>query len=188
MCECVQLKKIKDKEMDLSWLKKELWSGKTNITLKDKFIGPEGAKVIEEALTSTDDSVKISKLDLCGSYVGDEGLKIIGNALRHSKTLTDIELENQHFSVEDAKAIGEALKENKNLTEVDLISNYISSDAELIIEEALLANHSLTHLNLCGTLNNNISISFQFNNITFSLSNCHFFFKKQIMLELMVQR
>ena len=79
-------------------------------------------------------------------YIGVEGAKAIGEALKVNTSLTEINLWGNNIGDEGGKAIGEALKVNTSLTEISLYGNNIGAEGAKAIREALKVNTSLTKI------------------------------------------
>ena len=90
----------------------------------------------------------LTTLDLSYNNIGDEGAKVIADALKGNKTLTTLDLSHNNIEVEGTKALAEALKDNKTLTTLNLSHNEIGDEGAKAIAEALRINTTLTTLNL----------------------------------------
>jgi len=93
-------------------------------------------------------NITLTKLYLSENEIGDEGAKVIGEALRINKTLTELDLSKNKIGYEGAKVIYEALRANTTLTELYLYRNKIGDEGAKVIGEALRTNRTLTELHL----------------------------------------
>jgi len=90
----------------------------------------------------------LTKLNLAGTKIGDEGTNCIVEVLKHNHTLRVLNLKNNKISAQGAKLIAEYLKTNPSLTTLDLQDNDINTEGAKILAEALKTNYFLTTLSL----------------------------------------
>ena len=117
-------------------------------------------------------------LDLKFNTIGDEGMVMIGNALKQNSTLTEIDLAFNNFKDEGCAALAEALEQptcglrklglhaismcddphfariaralekNQSVTSIDLGWCTIGQESLAAFGDALLKNNTLTHLDI----------------------------------------
>eukprot|EP01127_Copromyxa_protea_P021458 TRINITY_DN7386_c0_g1_i2.p1 TRINITY_DN7386_c0_g1~~TRINITY_DN7386_c0_g1_i2.p1 ORF type:complete len:368 (-),score=58.33 TRINITY_DN7386_c0_g1_i2:9-1112(-) len=93
-------------------------------------------------------SSKITKLTLDNLNIGDEGAKIIFEALKESNTLKTLSLEYNNIGVKGSHFIREALEMNTSVTLVGLKGNNLGPEGAGVISEALKVNNTLSTLYL----------------------------------------
>jgi len=122
------------------------------LNLASNHIDAKGAKIVAslfDAKSSTAATV-LEVLNLNDNPLGDEGVKVIGEALANNTTLTSLHL--AETEIKDAGAIslaGSAVK-TSNLKFLDLHNNKFESKGSAAIAQALLDNSQtkMAHLNL----------------------------------------
>jgi hypothetical protein len=117
----------------------------TELGLNANNIGPEGAIAIAQALKV---NAVLTSLHLYGNSIGPEGAIAIAEALKVNAVLTVLWLADNNICVDGAKAIAEALKVNAVLTTLHLDKNNIEREGAVAIAEALKVNAVLTKLEL----------------------------------------
>jgi Ran GTPase-activating protein (RanGAP) involved in mRNA processing and transport len=113
--------------------------------LRNNQIGPEGARMLVEALKCN--TVLVS-LNFWHNQISYEATKILVEALKHNTTLVSLEFWGNQIDPEGTKVISEVLKHNTTLTNLDLGNNQIGSEGAKAIAEALEHNTTLIELNL----------------------------------------
>jgi Ran GTPase-activating protein (RanGAP) involved in mRNA processing and transport len=90
-------------------------------------------------------SLKISKNEQLVEFGGIEGLL---NLLRHNSSVTRLDLSGLYIGDEGAKAVAEALKVNSTLQTIDLVGNSIGDEGAKAVAEALTLNSTLQTIGL----------------------------------------
>lgn len=93
---------------------------------------------------------KLIDLGISGSAVGDEGVKVLADALNGNTSLLSIELGNSNIGSEGAEALARALLKNNTLKTLYLRGNKIGDEGSKALSEALKSNNGLEHLYLGG--------------------------------------
>jgi Ran GTPase-activating protein (RanGAP) involved in mRNA processing and transport len=106
-------------------------------------------KSISKGLIS---SKSLVSLNLKGTKLENEGVKVIAKLLKENKKLLRLRLSENEISDEGVKAISEALKVNAILTHLNIGKNKIIDEGMKSIGKALKVNRTLTHLNLRAKL------------------------------------
>jgi hypothetical protein len=109
------------------------------------FIGPEGAKLISEAIKMN--SI-LQKINLSGNYIEDEGAKWISEAIKMNSSLQEINLSGNSIGEEGAKWISEGIKVNSTLQELNLSHNFIGDEGVKWIAKGIEMNTSLCKIDL----------------------------------------
>jgi hypothetical protein len=108
-------------------------------------------KINIEELCKEIESGKIEgDLNLANNDIGDEGAKVLAEALKVNKSITSVNLENNKIGDEGAKELAEAFKsENCKVTSVNLGVNNIGDDGAKELAEAFKnENCKVTSVNL----------------------------------------
>ena len=91
---------------------------------------------------------QLKKLILRWNNIGDDGAKMIADALNGHHSLKTLVLRCNNIGDDGAKHIADALKDNHSLTILDLKENNICADGAKMIADVLKYNHSLKELSL----------------------------------------
>ncbi|KAH3759249.1 Protein NLRC3 [Pelomyxa schiedti] len=138
----------------------------TSLNMQKTFIGDEGVRFVSSALrlssitlldlgsicksrVSPPSSVSIS-ICIAENDLGNPGTKVLSEALKTNKVLTNLQLRNNMIGEEGAEYLSEALKFNSSLTNLNLRENEIGIDGTSIILEALDVNTTLSILDIGG--------------------------------------
>ncbi len=89
----------------------------------------------------------LTKLDLWGNGIGDEGAQAIADVLETNTTLTKLDLTDIQIGAEGAQAIVGVLKTNTTLNELHLGDNSIGDEGAKKLADILETNTTLTKLN-----------------------------------------
>ena len=117
-------------------------------------IGNSGTAAIANALRSND-SCRLTRLDLSGSQISSSGASHIADALQTNCSLTHLGWSCNEVKSSGASAFAKALHSNRALTHLDLRSNGISDSGAKELAQALkFHNSTLVYLDL--TENNRI--------------------------------
>jgi len=116
----------------------------TRLNLGDNDIGAEGAKMISDALKC---NTTLTELYLWDNSIGACGAHAICEPLIYN-TMNELHLNGNNIGDEGAKMISDALKRNTALTLLDLSDNNIGDEGARMISDALKCNTTLTELNL----------------------------------------
>lgn len=90
----------------------------------------------------------ITKLNLHGNEIGDQGTKAIAEALRDNYAITKFDLSHNRIGAEGAKALADAFKDNYAITELNLSGNEIGDEGVKALAKALKDNYAITELTL----------------------------------------
>jgi len=90
----------------------------------------------------------LTRLNLGGKDINDQGARDIATALETNTTLTRLNLGYNQIGPAGAKALAEALKINTTLTKLNLGCNQIGNDEAKALAEWLKINNTLTKLYL----------------------------------------
>ena len=93
----------------------------------------------------------LTKLDLWGNGIGDEGAQAIADVLEINTTLTKLDLTDIQIGAEGAQAIVGVLKTNTTLNELHLGDNNIGDEGAKKLADVLETNTTLTELHLWGS-------------------------------------
>ncbi|XP_015764733.1 PREDICTED: uncharacterized protein LOC107343665 [Acropora digitifera] len=93
-------------------------------------------------------NTSLTSLDLCDTYIEDEGAKSLAESLKVNTSLTSLDLSDNSIGDEGAKSLSEALRVNTSLTSLDLSKALIKEEGANSLSEALRGNTSLTSLYL----------------------------------------
>ena len=99
-----------------------------------------------EALASP--KCRVSKLNLDGLGIGDEGITVLSRALEANKSLTHVTLGNNKLGDEAGKAIGKALELNSSITQIELDKNNLGDETGKAIGNALKVNSSIKTIDI----------------------------------------
>ncbi|KAL0245109.1 hypothetical protein GEMRC1_009189 [Eukaryota sp. GEM-RC1] len=91
---------------------------------------------------------EVSKVNIGGYSIGDEGAIAIAEALKVNSSVTNINLWNNSIGDEGAIAIAEALKVNSSVSTIYLWKNSIGDEGASALVDALKINSSVVRLNL----------------------------------------
>lgn len=135
----------------------------SNTTLKSLGMSIVGADNLERFLQAFNKNTTLTSLNLYGSNIGPNGIKIIANFLTNNKTLTSLSLSSCKTSEEmpktflyktlisdqDIQVLAEALATNSTITSLDLSYNFISSKGVKALMNVIdKHNWTLTSLNI----------------------------------------
>ena len=121
----------------------EVANSTKEINLSDNKINPNQQNKIIRWFTFP----KLKSLNLQGTFLGEEIVKLIADALKTNTTLTELNISGNVISQGNAIKISDALKINTTLTKLDLGGTQLKSIATNIVE-FLKTNKTLTSLNL----------------------------------------
>ncbi len=96
-------------------------------------------------------SVTIHELKLGGNKIGDGGAIAIAKALENKSIITyGIDFSNNNIGPEGAKALAKALENNSTITSITLGDNKIGDEGAKALAKALENNSTITRINLHG--------------------------------------
>ena len=123
----------------------------THLNLQgNRKIGNSGAAAIANALRSND-SCRLTRLDLSGSKISSSGASHIADALQTNCSLTHLGWSCNEVKSSGASAFAKALHSNRALTHLHLRSNGISDLGATELAQALqFHNSTLVYLDLTG--------------------------------------
>eukprot|EP01099_Mayorella_cantabrigiensis_P005046 TRINITY_DN3942_c0_g1_i1.p1 TRINITY_DN3942_c0_g1~~TRINITY_DN3942_c0_g1_i1.p1 ORF type:complete len:495 (-),score=113.15 TRINITY_DN3942_c0_g1_i1:243-1697(-) len=171
--------------LSLSELQSVLKRKGTELDLRDKCFGIDGARILSQFL-QTESASSIYQLDLTNSALDEKKFEILidallktdsilslwlgNNSLRYpqikqlshlvskSSVLTQLNLENNHLQPQDVFPFFQALTQTTSLVQLDLELNDISDEGSIALAEGLKKNSSLTELNLSSNLISNTGL------------------------------
>ena len=117
-----------------------------SISLNENPIGIRGIESMATLLSSGECSLKILYLNKIN--LGDEGIRILANALTENDTLKCLEIANNNISHVGAQCLEHALEDNNTLQKVTLAHNDIGNEGAGCISSSLINNRSLNVLDL----------------------------------------
>lgn len=101
-----------------------------------------------EALTTMLKNPSVASLNFEGDGIGNEGVKVLAEALQSNSTITNLDLYDSNISDEGAVALAKVLQSNSTITNLELGSNKIGTEGAKAIAEALKSNSALTKLGI----------------------------------------
>ncbi|KTD13038.1 hypothetical protein [Legionella jamestowniensis] len=104
-----------------------------------------------EFLIPHENNPPIRSLELNGSGVDDNSLRLLSEELKTNKTVTSIDLSLNDFSSEGVRSFSDTLKTDKMLTDVNLSDNKIGPDGAKYLSQALKFNFTLLKLNISNS-------------------------------------
>lgn len=116
----------------------------TTVSLGQNPLGPEGAAVLSLALQNPD--CCIQRLWVVATGLGCEGLKILVEALKENRTVTDLRMAINKIGDDGAGHLAELLKTNSTLTDIRLRDNLVTDKGAELLVEALSENTTLQYL------------------------------------------
>jgi Ran GTPase-activating protein (RanGAP) involved in mRNA processing and transport len=98
---------------------------------------------------------KLHKLDIHNNSVGGDGIRAIAEALKTSKTITHIGLNDNRLIMEDVEFLSAGLAANKSLQVLELNACSIRPPELRYLKDALVGKVAMRILNLCNNSINN---------------------------------
>ncbi len=93
----------------------------------------------------------LTSLDLTMSYIGDKGVRVLGEGLTQNNTLTSLKLNWNKIGDEGARVLCEVLMQNNTLTSLALWMNGIGDEGARVLSRAII-NHALIRLDLSDNM------------------------------------
>lgn len=119
-----------------------------SLTLKDAGAGPRFAATLAEALPG---AVHLRTLNLSANGLAAGGAAVLADALRAgSCRLAEVNLRDNLIDSKGGAALAAALRHNRSVTDLDLSANAIGMEGAVALSGALVHNSSLRRLNLGG--------------------------------------
>eukprot|EP00743_Colponemidia_sp_Colp-15_P001717 GILK01001875.1.p1 GENE.GILK01001875.1~~GILK01001875.1.p1 ORF type:complete len:684 (-),score=189.28 GILK01001875.1:192-2153(-) len=109
------------------------------LNLSRKYIGPRSASLILDIILKH----KVKDLNLFHNRLGDSGAVVLARAIKHTETLTKLDLGANGIGPAGAVHLAEALKHNKSLKYLDLGGNMIGVKGAAAFAEVLCFNTTL---------------------------------------------
>ena len=103
---------------------------------------------------------ELTKLDLGGCFIGDDGAEIVAGFLKHDETVYSLYLWDCSIGPRGAKAIAESLKPNVTLKGLGLDYNQIRDEGAEALIDALSYNVCMKWLSVDSN-NNNIALKLE---------------------------
>jgi len=117
-----------------------------SLSLNENPIGISGVKSMATLLSSGECSLKILYLNKIN--LGDEGIRILANALTENDTLECLEIANNNISHVGAQCLELALEDNNTLQKIILAHNNMGNEGAGCISSSLISNRSLNVVDL----------------------------------------
>lgn len=123
------------------------------LRMRDDGLSP--AAGVEALFRSVSRNSRLRLLDLSSNLLGDDGVRLLADALIVNRTLREISIENCRVGPEGCAAIARALRANCSLRSLQLSRNAIGDDGFASVADGLRYNRSVTSLgaNQCGVGN-----------------------------------
>ncbi|XP_073674143.1 NLR family CARD domain-containing protein 3 [Garra rufa] len=116
----------------------------STLSLGQNPLGPEGASVLSLILRNPD--CRIQRLWVVATGLGCEGLKILVEALKENRTVTDLRMAMNKIGDVGAGYLAELLRENRTLTDIRLRDNLVTDKGAEVLMAALKENTTLEYL------------------------------------------
>ncbi|XP_026137741.1 NLR family CARD domain-containing protein 3-like [Carassius auratus] len=116
----------------------------STLSLGQNPLGSEGASVLSLVLRNPD--CRIQRLWVVATGLGCEGLKILVEALKENRTVTDLRMAINKIGDVGAGYLAELLKTNRTLTDIRLRDNLVTDEGAEVLMAALKENTTLEYL------------------------------------------
>ena len=126
----------------------------SSVDASNEGIGPMGANLISQALkTSVNGS--LTKISLAGNLLGEEGTKIICDAVTIRATIKELDLSGELVSenisgATGARHVADMLNGTASLTKISLARNNLGEEGTRLICDAVKHNTTIKELDLSG--------------------------------------
>ncbi|XP_016429732.1 protein NLRC3-like [Sinocyclocheilus rhinocerous] len=116
----------------------------STLSLGQNPLGSEGASVLSLVLRNPD--CRIHRLWVVATGLGCEGLKILVEALKENRTVTDLRMAINKIGDVGAGYLAELLRTNRTLTDIRLRDNLVTDKGAEVLMAALKENTTLEYL------------------------------------------
>lgn len=116
----------------------------STLSLGQNPLGSEGAAVLSLVLRSPD--CCIERLWVVATGLGCEGLRILAEALKENRTVTDLRMAINNIGDAGAGYLADLLRTNRTLTDIRLRDNLVTDKGAEILMSALKENTTLKYL------------------------------------------
>ncbi|XP_051535359.1 NLR family CARD domain-containing protein 3-like isoform X2 [Myxocyprinus asiaticus] len=116
----------------------------STLSVEQNPLGPEGAAVLSLALQNPD--CCIQRLWVVATGLGCEGVKILAEALKENRTVTDLRMAINKIGDVGAGSLAELLRTNRTLTDIRLRDNHVTDKGAELLMVALKENTTLQYL------------------------------------------